>query len=234
MHLTSINNSIQGSAINMTGLRSKKEAPKQEQGQEQASMPSRNIPSSVFKAAYLAAALTMASLTSCESTEPDIPFFNYCPKVETVLQKTETTPGKMEHIFKSLKVMPQNMSFDDVHNFKVTDKKNNTYIYEKDDEKSTDKTLCFHLTKNKDGEITEKDIRFTSYYKSFQMDGDGSSQTYVEAPYEDNCFYKNRGYVTSTDDSQFEYKIKAGKTPGQVDFLYENGDSKTYFIDINQ
>lgn len=232
MQLSSINNTMQASAINMTGLHNKKEAPKQQE--EQVSIPAQRVPASVFKAAYLAAALTMASLTSCESTEPDIPFFNYCPKVETVLQQTETTSGKMEHIFKSLKVMPQNMSFDDVHNFKVTDMENNTYFYEKDEEKSTDKTLCFHLTKNKNGEITEKNIRFTSYYKSFQMDGDGSSQTYVEAPYEDNCFYKNKISTTSNDDSRFEYKIKAGKTPGQVDFLYENGDKRTFFIDINQ
>ncbi len=228
---TSINNTMNLSTVSMTGF-GKKKADKKENTNPQ--LPSQNIPANVFRAAYLAAALTMASLTSCETTEPDLPFFNYCPKVETVLQTTETASGKMEHIFKSLKVMPQNMSFDDVHNFKVTDLENNTYFYEKDEENSTDKTLRFHLTKNKDGEITEKDIRFTGYYKSFQMDGDGSSQSFVEAPYEDNCFYKNRGYSTSDNDSRFECKVKAGKTPGEINFLYENGDQKTFFIDINQ
>lgn len=228
---TSINNNMNLSTINMTGFRKKNSDKKQDNNN---ALPSQNIPASVFKAAYLAAALTMASLTSCESTELDLPFFNYCPKVETVLQKTETAPGKMEHIFKSLKVMPQNMSFDDVHNFKVTDLENNSYFFEKDEENSTDNSLRFHLTKNIDGEVIERDVKFSGYYKSFQMDGDGSSQTFVEAPFEDNCFYKNKGYSTSNDDSRFEYKIKAGKTPGEVDLLYENGDKKVFFIDINQ
>lgn len=230
MKLSSINNT-NSSTIAMTGLH-KKEAPKKQE--EQVSIPAQKVPASVFKAAYLAAALTMASLTSCEPAETDLPFFNYCPKVETVLQTTETAPGKMEHIFKSLKVMPQNMSIDDVHNFTVTDMENNTYTFEKNEDKTNDKTIAFHLTKDQNGEITEKDVRFSGYYKSFQMDGDGSSKTFVEAPYEKNCFYKLRGYSTSANEGQFEYKVKAGKVPGQVDLLYENGDQKTYFIGINK